>query len=161
LEKSLRERRHEDTIFCFYFRFYDQAAVAEDEAQLQEQLKRQNAEDLKTLEAEKNHLTKKAKSEIANAEYRRVKAEKDAAKYDAEIKTLKRQIASLKDHISQVQAKAEDAEGLAEEERAELNQYREERRALLKKLHDKQTTSKKKAKDLEAYHNAADSNYDF
>jgi small-conductance mechanosensitive channel len=141
-----------------------QANVAVDEAQHQEQLMRRHGQDLKELRAQKASLTRRAKKLIATSEARRIKAERALAKYDAEISHLTKQIAGLKDEMIQREARAEDAEGLAAEERAELNQYRQERRELLKKYHHKRApaaASKTTDKDLEAYHEALPSEDEF
>lgn len=136
---------------------YGQTEGAEDEAQHQQQLERQHKQDLKELRAKKASLSKKAKVQIADANYRRVKAEKETAVYEAEIKHLKKQVAALEHSISTAQARADEAEGLAAEERDELNEYRQERRELINRTHHKRAPAaarKSKDDDLEAYHEA-------
>jgi len=136
----------------------EESAIAEDEAQHQEQLAKQNAAELAQLQHQKAVIGKKAKTMIATAEYRRKKAEKANAIYEAQISHLQKQISALREDMAQFQAQAEDAEGLAAEERAELKHFREERKDLLKRLHEKRSpaATKKSAKkdDLEAYHEA-------
>jgi len=131
------------------------SAVADDEAQHQEQLAREHQREMNQLQQEKAVIGKKAKTLIANAETRRKKAERANAVYEAQISHLRKQISALKQDMEQYQAQAEDAEGLAAEERAELKQFREERKDLLKRIHQKRSpaaTKKTAKKDLEAYH---------
>lgn len=129
-----------------------QTQVATDEAQHQEQLERQHKQDLKDLSAKKARLATKARTKIASAEYRRSKAEKAVAKYDVEISHLKKQIKGLEQVIAERETRAEDAEALAAEEREELNEYRQERRDLLKRVHHHRAPASQKQKDdLAAY----------
>jgi hypothetical protein len=143
---------------------YGQTQGAEDEAQHQEQLQRQHKQDLKELQAKKANLGRKARVQIADANYRRMKAEKETVVYEAEIKHLKKQVTALEHSISIAQARADEAEGLAAEERDELNEYRQERRALLnRKEHKRAPAAARKSKDddLEAYHQATSSADEF
>lgn len=136
----------------------DQSAAAEDEAQHQEQLARQEKDELANLQHQKAQIGKKAKTLIAGAETRRKKAEKASALYEAQISHLQKQISILREDMAQFQAQAEDAEGLAAEERSELKHFREERKDLLKRVHQKRAPAATKKtttdKDLEAYHEA-------
>jgi chromosome segregation ATPase len=143
----------------------DESAVAEDEAQHQEQLARQHQEEMAQLQHEKAVIGKKAKTMIAGAAYRIKKAEKVNALYESQISHLQKQIAALKEDMAQFQSQAEDAEGLAAEERVELKHFREERKDLLKRIHQKRspaTTKKSTGKDdLDAYHDALQSGDEF
>jgi chromosome segregation ATPase len=134
----------------------DRSSVAEDEAQHQEQLSREHQREMNELQKEKAVIGKKAKTLIASAESRRKKAERANAIYEAQISHLRKQISALRQDMELAQSQAEDAEGLAAEERAELRQFKEERKDLLKRIHQKRTPAATKKsnsnKDLEAYH---------
>jgi chromosome segregation ATPase len=84
--------------------------AAQKEAKKQQQIEAARAAQLKSILAEKEKVSKRAKTDIANAEVSRKKSEKSIALENAEIAKLKTQIDTLKGQVASAEDKAKTAQ---------------------------------------------------